>query len=206
MKQYLFVPTVLEFIERPDFFSRVCAWALRVFAALFLLGALIGWFQVWKAVFELNGAGILGGVLFQIFFVIGAYMVLHIVWLRAAAMEVLKEHDFRVIPLQEIFFKMLGEIYASLALTAGLGRGLLRLFVDHGRLVDNISSAIPGIGWEHAYLKQLFGGSEGISGFLNAVLFMLGGVVSAVLWLVIFYLLAEFVSLWLGVARDLRKH
>jgi hypothetical protein len=205
LNKFLFIPAALDIIARPDFFRRVCAWTVRVFGALFALGAVIGWFQLWKAVFELNGAGILGGVLFQVFFVIGVYMVLHILWLRAAAMETQTDNDFVLLPLEIIFLRMTGEIYASIAITAGLGRGVLQLFVDHGRLVDNISSTIPGIGWEHGALRHLLGGNEGISSFLNALLFMLGGVVSAALWLVVFYLLAEFVSLLLGMARDLRK-
>lgn len=205
IKSFLVVPAVREQIARADFFSKTGAWAVRVFAVLFLLGAIIGWVQLWKAVFELNGAGILGGILFQVCFVIGAYLALQVLWIGAGLLEAQRDEDFRVIPLLPIFLRMSGELYASVALSFGFAKGLLRLFVDHGRLVENINSAIPGIGWEHAFLKQLFGGNEGVSGFVNAVLFMLGGVVSAVLWLAVFYLSAEFILLLLGIARDLRK-
>lgn len=205
MKQYFFVPTLLEIIERPDFFNRSCAGAVRVFAALFALGAVIGWFQMWKMVFEMNGAGILGGVIFQLFFVVGAYMVLHFLWIRAGHIEALGATDFVVLPILPVFFKLCGEVYASIALSAGLGKGVLHLFVNQSRIADRTSSTIPGVGWEHSFLVQLFGGSDGISSFINAILYALGGVISAVVWLVIFYLASEFVSMLLGIARDLRK-
>ena len=203
MKQYFFIPTLLEIIERPDFFNRGCAGALRVFAALFALGALIVWFQIWKAVFNMNGAGILGGVIFQLFFVVGVYMVLHLLWVRAAHIEALVPAEFVVLPILPVFFKLCGEMYASIALSNGFGRGALHLFVNQSQLGER--SALPGVGWEHAFLVKLFGGSDGISSFINAILYALGGVIGAVLWLVIFYLAAELVSLLLGIARDLRK-
>lgn len=205
MKQYLFIPDALAFIEQPDFFNRVCAWAVRVFAVLFALGALIGWFQMWKAVFKMNGAAILGGVLFQVFFVIGAYMVLHILWLRSNRIETPGAADFSVLPIVPIFFKMCGEIYASVALMSGFAKGVLHLFADQSRLADRTSSTIPGVGWEHSFLVRLFGGSDGISSFINAILYALGGVISSVLWLVLFYLAAELVTMLLGMARDLRR-
>jgi hypothetical protein len=205
LKQYFFIPALLEIIERPDFFNRVCAWAVRAFAVLFALGAVIGWFQMWKAVFEMNGAGILGGVIFQLFFVLGVYMVLHILWIRSGHIETLGKSEFVVLPIVPIFLKLCGEVYASIALSAGFGKGVLHLFVNQSRLADRTSSTIPGVGWEHSFLVKLFGGSDGISSFINAILYALGGVISSVLWLVVFYLAAEFVTLLLGVARDMYK-
>lgn len=205
MKEYLFIPKALEKISERDFFTRTVSWSIRVFAALFALGALIGWFQIWKAVFDMNGAAILGGVLFQICFVIGAYMALHVLWIRAAQVEGLPVDDYAVIPILPVVLRMQGEVLASLAITMGLGKGLLQLFVDQTRLGDRTVSAIPGIGWEHNFLVGLFGGRDGISSFINAILHILGGAVGAVVWLVVFYLLAEAVMLLLGMARDLKK-
>jgi hypothetical protein len=205
MKQYFFIPALLEWIERPDFFNRVCAWAVRAFAVLFALGALIGWFQLWKAVFDMHGAAILGGVIFQLFFVVGAYMVLHVLWLRAAHLEALGVSDFAVLPIVPVFLKMCGEVYASVALSSGFGKGVLNLFVDQSRLAERTTSTIPGVGWEHSFLVKLLGGSDGISSFINAILYALGGVISSVMWLVLFYLASEFVSMLLGMAKDLRQ-
>lgn len=206
MQQYLFIPKALEKVAERDFFTRTVAWSIRVFAVLFALGALIGWFQLWKAVFDMNGAAILGGVLFQLCFVIGAYMALHVLWLRAADVEGLTVDEYRVIPVLPLVLRMLGEMLASLALTMGLGKGLLQLFVDQTRLGDRTVSAIPGIGWEHGFLVELFGGQGGISSFINAILHILGGAVGAVVWLVLFYLLAEAVTLLLNMARDLKRN
>lgn len=205
MKQYLFVPALQEKIAEPDFFTRTVAWSIRVFAVLFALGALIGWFQIWKAVFDMNGAAILGGVLFQICFVIGAYMALHVLWIRASEVEALTVGEYRVIPVLPVVLRMQGEVLASLAISMGFGKGLLQLFVDQTRLGDRTVSAIPGIGWEHKFLVQLFGGSDGISSFINAILYILGGAVGAVVWLVTFYLLAEVVKLFLDAMSSLVK-
>lgn len=205
MEKYLFIPWAQAKIAERDFFIRVAAWSIRVFAVLFALGALIGWFQIWKAVFDMNGAAILGGVLFQICFVIGAYMVLHVLWIRAADVGGLKVDEYRVIPILPVTLRMMGEVLASLSLTMNLGKGLLQLFVDQTRLGDRTVSAIPGVGWEHGFLVEMFGGQGGISSFINAVLYVLGGAVGAVVWLVVFYLLAEAVLLLFGMARDLKK-
>lgn len=206
MKEYLLMPKVLEKIAERDFFTRTLAWSIRVFAVLFALGALVGWFQLWKQVFDMNGAAILGGVLFQVCFVIGAYMALHVLWIRANDVEQLVVDEYRVLPILPVMLRMQGEVLASLALTMGLGKGLLQLFVDQTRLGDRTVSAIPGIGWEHKFLVELFGGQGGISSFINAILHLLGGAVGAVVWLVMFYLLAEAVKLLLGMAADLRKN
>lgn len=205
MTPLFFVPALRERIGKPDFFAHYGALLIRAFAVLFALAALIGWFQVWKRVFDMQGAAILGGVLFQLCFVIGAYMVLHVLWLRADDTAATDTSDYAVIPILPVFLKMLGEVYASLAVISGMAAGLLQLFVDNSRLADRTFGDVPGIGWGHAFLIEMMGGRDGISSFINAVLLAAGGLITAVIWLAFFYLLAEAVTLMLNIAKDLRR-
>ena len=65
------------------FFSRTVAIVLRVVAALFVLFCLATFFKAGKLIFELPANGILGGVLFEIFFILAAYAVAHVLLIRA---------------------------------------------------------------------------------------------------------------------------
>ena len=201
MKKYFFMQPVLKFIGEGTLFSRIFASALRVFAVLFSIGALIGWIQLWKVVFDMSGAAILGGFLFQVFFVIGVYMVVHTLWIRAADIQAIGKSEFTIIPIVSIFLRMLGEIYACIALAVGVGGGVLQLFAGYSGLADRATRSIPGIGLSQSLLSGLFGG-DGASSFVSALLLMVGGAIGAVFWLVLFYLASEFIVVVVSIARN----
>ncbi|WP_448562008.1 hypothetical protein [Trichothermofontia sp.] len=185
MKKYFFMQPVLKFVREGRLFSRVFAAALRIFAVLLSISTLIGWIQVWKVVFQMNGAAVLGGLIFQALFVVGVYMVVHTVWIRAADIEAIGKSDFMVIPIVSIFLRMLGEVYACISVAVGVGGGILLLFGAYGGLAYGATHAIPGMGWQDSLLSGLFG-SYSTSSFISALLLAVSGAIVAVFWLVLF--------------------
>lgn len=203
MQKYFFMPRVLKFIGEGTLFSRIFASALRVFAVLLSIGALVGWIQLWKLVFHMSGAAILGGVLFQAFFLVGVYMVVHTLWIRAADIQAIGKSEFTIIPIVSIFLRMLGEIYACISVAVGVGGGVLQLFGGYSTLASRATSSIPGLDWQQSLLSGLFGGDT-TSSFISALLLMMGGAIGALFWLVWFYLASEFIVVLVDIARNTR--
>ena len=203
MQKYFFMPRVLKFIGEGTLFSRIFASALRVFAVLLSIGALVGWIQLWKLVFDMSGAAILGGVLFQAFFVVGVYMVVHTLWIRAADIQAIGKSEFTIIPIVSIFLRMLGEIYACISVAVGVGGGVLQLFAGYSGLASRATRSIPGLGWQQSLLSGLFG-DDTTSSFISALLLMVGGAIGALFWLVWFYLASEFIVVLVDIARNTR--
>lgn len=198
MKNYLFMQPALAFIGQGRLFTSLVASALRVSAVLLSLGALVAWLNMWKVVFNMDGVAILGGVLFQAFFVIGVYMVVHACWIRAADIRVLHGSDFTVIPILSVLLRLLGEINACVSLTLGVGGGVAALF--GGYLGYQIGQGIPGLGLTQSFLFDLLG--RGGSSFVSAVLLAVGGAIGAVLWLFLFYVASEMLVALVAIARN----
>ncbi len=193
MKNYLFMRSVLTFIGEGRLFTGIVAGALRVLAVLLSLGALIAWLQMWRTVFNMGYVAILGGLLFQVFFVVGVYMVVHTFWIRAADIQVVHAPEFTVIPILSILLKMLGEVYACISLALGVGGGVAALFGDY--------LGIPGIGVPQSLLYDLLGSR---SPFIAAVLLAVGGAIAAVVWLFLFYVASEMLVALVDIARNTR--
>jgi len=198
MKKYLFMQRALAVISQGHLFTSIVASALRVFAVLLSLGALVAWLRMWKLVFNMNGAAILGGALFQAFFVIGVYMVIHTWWIRAEDIRALRGSEFTVIPILSVLLRMLGETYACVSLTLGVGGGVAALFGAH--LGNRIAWFLPGVSLPQFLLVGLLGGSE--NSFISAVLLAVGGAIAAVFWLFLFYCASEILVALVAVARN----
>jgi len=198
MKKVLFMEPVLRFIGEGRLFTGVVASAVRIFALLLGVGVFVAWVQLWKLVFNMHGAAVLGGLLFQGFFVVGAYMVVHTMWLRSMDIQHIERSDFNVTPILSILVRMLGEIYACISTTLGVGGGVAVLFGSY--LAPYITEFIPGIAWPQALLFRPFAG--GTSAFVSALLLAVGGAISAVIWLLVFYFMSEILLAVIDIARN----
>src|SRR3954466_10841862 len=124
MKDYLFVPHLLNLIARPRFFNRALAISLRAAAALILLVSLVSFFHASKIIFNLPAAGILGGILFQLFYIVAVYTVVHIFIIRADDIDNLPGSEFNTITLLSILLQLIGEAYAAFVSLIALGGGI----------------------------------------------------------------------------------
>jgi hypothetical protein len=184
--------SALQLISQGKFFRRVFAIALKVLAGVIALAGLLGWIAAWKLVFELPAAGILGGIVFQVLFVVAIYMVVHTLLIRARDITNLPEAEFTVIPIASIFIKLTGEIYACFGIVIAVGGGILIWFA--GGYAQTILSTSREI------IPFLPSSSEGT--FVDGLVFIAAGALIAFFVLVFFYLLSELVVVWVAIARN----
>ena len=193
MEKYFFMGAVLEIISQGQFFRKAYAVTLQILAALIAIAALVSWITVWKSISAFSAEAIVGIIIFQLLFVIAVYMVIHIILIRAGNINALPDSDYIVIPIVSITLKLIGEIYASFITVISVAGGILSWFIGSGAfyMVKRPSLLIPS-----------YGSGEG---FWGGLVFMAGGLFSAIVGLVIFYFLAELVVVLVDIARNIKK-
>ncbi len=193
MEKYFFMAGVLEKISQGQFFRKAYAVTLQILAGLIAIAALVAWITVWKSISGYSSEAIVGIIIFQILFVIAVYMVIHILLIRAGNINALPDSDYTVIPIVSITLKLIGEIYAAFITVISVAGGILSWFIGSGAfyMVKRPSLLIPS-----------YGSGEG---FWGGLVFMAGGLFSAIVGLVIFYFLAESVVVAVDIARNVKK-
>jgi len=193
MNKILFIKPFIENFRKKKVFTKTFATILRILAVISVVAAFVIWILLWKFVFEIPSTGIAGGVIFQIFFLVGIYMVTHTVFLRAQNIAQLKTDEYTVVPAVTVFLKLLGEIYASLTAAIALGGGILIWFAGgYGlQLLEEVPRFIP----------QYRGGTT----FLGGVIFLVGGLTVAFFTLIAFYFAAEFFNIVTDIALNTKK-
>src|SRR4030066_309912 len=122
MENYFFMRTVLNWLAEPRRLNRLLAITLRVLAALIVPASLVTFFKAGKVIFALPASGILGGVVFQIFFVLAVYAVVHGLFIRARNIDALPGGNYNMFPLGAVLLRAAGEAMAAV-LSPGAGGG-----------------------------------------------------------------------------------
>lgn len=202
MEKYLFMKPLLQRISEGSFFKKIFSIILNIAGVIIALVGLVSFVKMWKFIFELSPSGILGGIIFQLFLLIGIYMLVHILIIRAKEIDNLPESEFTVIPIVSIFLKMIGELYASFISIISVGVGILFWFAGWyaGDLFREIFNFIPSFMPKHFGLILQFGDEP----FVQGLLVVIGGFFNAFFTLVFFYLLSEGVVVLVNMARDMR--
>lgn len=180
MEKYFFMRPLLDLLAQGRFFSRLVSIVLRVVAALFVLFSLATFFKAGKIIFELPANGILGGVLFEIFFILAAYAVAHVLLIRARDIDNLQSGDLYALSMAPILLKLIGEAYASFVGFVAVGGGLFVWFTNLG--LGKILNPI---------VRALFPTARDDPSFMGGIEFMLSGVLVAIAVLVVSYILSE---------------
>ncbi len=189
MSKFLFMKPVLEQIADGAFFKKAFAWVLRIIAGLMAFGSLLGWFYMWYLLFSSKSAKIImGGVVIQVLFAVLVYVIVHTLLIRAGNIDELESaKDYMVIPISGIFFKMVGEISGSVVAFFGVIGGIAS-WVGAGALMR----MVPGM-------------SAGGSGFIAGLTSIITGVLGGFFLLVLFYLIAEQITVLADIARNTKK-
>jgi hypothetical protein len=180
MEKIFFMKPFIENFAKKGVFSKSFAVILKVLAIITIVVAFVTWVLLWKLVFEIPAAGVAGGVIFQLFFIIGLYMAIHAIFIRAKQISDYKSDEYTVVPVVSIFLKLLGEIYASLTAAIAIGGGILIWFAGGYGL--ELLAEVP------KFIPQYGGGTT----FLGGVIFLIGGLVFAFFTLITFYFAGEF--------------
>jgi hypothetical protein len=192
MEKYFFMKQVLVLISQGQFFRKAFAVALQILAAVIAIAGLVSWIGVWKSISGYSTEAIFGIIIFQLFFVIAIYMVVHTILIRAGDINVLPDADYMVIPIISVCLKLAGEIYACFVTVISVGGAILLWFLGGNAiyLIKRSAPLVPG-----------FGGGDG---FWGGLVFMFGGLFTALFVLVIFYFLGEAVVVMSDASRNLK--
>ncbi|HJW81490.1 MAG TPA: hypothetical protein VJ396_04525 [Acidiferrobacterales bacterium] len=170
--------TVLNWLAEPRHLNRLLAITLRVLAALIVPFSLVTFFKAGKVIFDLPASGILGGIVFQMFFVLAIYAVVHGLFIRARNIDALPGGEYNMFPLAALLVRAAGEAIAAFISLVAVGGGIYVWFTGKG--VGTILNPPP-------KFLPLFGDTT----FMGGIEFMVGGVLSAILVVVITYLAVE---------------
>lgn len=194
MKNIVFMEYLLELIRREDFFKRISGIYLQIVAVTILIASVLGFVLGWKDIFNMEATGVLGGIFFQLFFVVAIYMVLHAILIRAKEIKNLPETESSAISISAIYIRLFGETYASLTGVMAIGGGIFIWFGGGGVRASNaLFKALS-----HYFPFSILRGES----FVQGLTFMARGVLYAFLFLLASYLLAELITAVANIARN----
>ena len=192
MNNIFFMKPVLQLTSQGNIFRQAFVWILRIIAGLLVIAALVGWVRLWIAIVELSGAGIVGGVIFQLALVVAVYTVVHTLLIRAGDIGKLPESEFTVLPIVAVFLRMIGEIYACFAVSIGVAGGIFIWFAGREAVGLIRQLRIPFI-------------SSSGGGLVGGLSMMIGSIIAGFLVLVLFYMTAEAVVVIVKIAQNTRR-
>lgn len=189
MDRCLYFGRVIDALARGREFRNHASRFLKIAAAGIAFTGLIALFNAWQFTSRQEASGIIGGIAYMFFLVIGIYMVVHAIIIRAGNIAALQDGEFTLIPLCAVLSLLAGEAFAAFTASVSLGGGLLIWFAPRGaiHLLKEISTFVPT--------------GEGTD-FLAGILFMIRGLVRAAAALTGGYLVSE---LLLVVGRQAGK-
>jgi hypothetical protein len=188
--RYFFIAPLLNRLGQPEFFCRVIAVALRVSAALIVLFSLAIVFKVGKITFELAYNRVLGGILFEIFFVLAVYAAVHVLVIRARDIETVHGMESYSISVLVLLLRMLGEAYCAFVGLMSIGGGLFVWFTN-----QNLGAALGPL------VRTLFP-TVGDDSFMGGIEFMASGMLIGLGALVVSYAASQALGLLIRPARS----
>lgn len=195
MDKYFFVRPLLSLLSQARFFHRAVAIILRVAAGLTVLFSLTTFFQAGKLTFGLPANAILGGVLFEVCFILAVYAVVHVLLIRARDIETLEGGDLYALRTLPVLLRMMGESYACFVSLVGVGAGIFVWFtaMSQNKVLN-------------PFVRSLFPSMREDASFMGGIEFMLSGVLISIVALILSYVTAEAVSHWLRRPKDNNGH
>lgn len=187
MESYYFMRKVQSWLAEPRNFRRLIAMTLRAVATLFVPLGLVVFFKAGKVIFDLPASGILGGILFQTFFVVAIYCMVHGLFIRAKDIDLLPPSEYHLLAIGATVLKALGEALAAFIALVAVGGGIYIWFT--GKRVSTILNPLPDF-------LPVFGDAS----FVGGIQLIVGGVLSAIVLLSIAYLTAQLLQLVENVA------
>jgi len=188
MENYYFMRSVLGWLAEPRHFNRLMAITLRFVAALVVPLSLVTFFKAGKVIFDLPASVILGGIVFQMFYIVAIYCVVHGLFIRARDVDALAGGDYNMFPLMALIIRAIAEGMASFICLVAIGGGIFVWFTGKG--VSAILNPPP-------HFLPVYGDTT----FMGGIEFMVGGVLSAIAMLGVAYLSADVLRLLFEVAR-----
>ncbi len=173
-----YMKTALAWLSGARHFNRLMAITLRVTAVLIVPLGLVTFFKAGKVIFDLPASGILGGIVFQVFFVAAIAASVQILFIRARDIDALEAVRYYMFPLTSLLVRAVGEALTVFIACIAVGGGVFVWFT--ARPIAAILNPPP-------YFLPVFGDTT----FMGGIEFMAGGLLSAVVLLGFGYLVAQ---------------
>lgn len=180
MEKILFMRSVLNLLAQDRFLCHAVAIALRVAAVLLVLLSLTTFFMAGRLIFDLPPNGILGGVFFEVFFVLAVYVAAHVLFIRGQQIKELPAGPFVALRLAPLLVRGLGEAYAGFVGLIAIGGGTFVWFTNLS--LNKVLSPV---------VAPLFPSVGDDATFVGGIGFMLSGVAAACAIVLAAYMLAE---------------
>jgi hypothetical protein len=190
-QRYFFMGPLLERLEQPEFFCRLISIVLRGMAALIVLLSLTIFFKVGKITFGLTPDRVLGGILFEVAFVLAVYAAVHAILIRAEQVKAIKAVESYSIAVLAILVRLVGEAYCAFVGLMAIGGGLFVWFTG-----QKLGSALGPV------LPNLFPHVTDESTFMGGIEFVAGGWLVALAVLVVTYAASQALALLIRPARN----
>jgi hypothetical protein len=179
--KYLFMGPLLQLLQKGEFFARMVGVMLQVLAALVVLGSLATIFKAGKVMFDLHPSGIMGGIMYQLFYILAVYAVAHTLLIRAQDITNLKDEEFYALPIAAYLTRLIGEIYAAFVALTAIGGGIFVWFT--GQPVGKIMSPVP-------FMFPVPKNPD----FMGGIELIISGILLATASIIVTYLLAELLT------------
>mgnify|MGYP001466657773 CR=1 FL=1 len=141
MEKLFFMKGFMEWISDKENFKKVVRGLLFCLTVLAVLMGVIMWIQSWKTIFDFAKAdAVIGGILFQLIFLVGLYMLAHIVVIRTGQIKDTGKCRWDKLRILKILAKLTGDIYACINVVLGIAGAIFIWFAGEqaGRVLLNM--------------------------------------------------------------------
>jgi hypothetical protein len=194
--KFLLLKPFLKIVSGGKFFVSAFTLLFRILAVLCIVGAVYFSANLWMNVSSAMPAKqIIMMFLMQIFILALFYAVMNIFFVRADSIQkVSQSNDYAVVPVAVVIIKSFGEIVAASMTLLGVFSALSIWLVDSARGL-NMIMPLPSI------FAPVYGGSGVAGGFIT----LIAAPIAALIYLAIFYCIAELVGALADIAKNTSK-
>ena len=145
MEKYLLAPLLIEKLGQGDGFRSFFARLLKALAIVGAFAALIVFFLGWKDLFALSSEAMIGGILYQMTFVVAVYLAVHCTLLRAAQVQEAAPGRPAAISVASVVLRLVGEVWGFASALLGSGGAVYVWFAGRRAeiLLDKMRAFFP---------------------------------------------------------------
>ena len=124
MDKYLLAPMLIDKLGQDDNFRNYFSRFLKMLAVIGAVAALIVFFLGWKELFDRSAEGMIGGIVYQLTFVVAAYLVVHCTLLRAEEVKKVMPGRSAALSVSVVVLRLLGEVWGAASALLGSGAAI----------------------------------------------------------------------------------
>lgn len=157
MSIFYFIRPVLKALENGKVIRSSVAAIVSMIAVSSLIGGLYLIVRTLETSFQMPAEGIIGGLVLSLIFAVAALIIFQVLWYHASEVRARVDSRFTVTPVISILLRMLGEIYAVLAVGIGMGGCVFLWIIGYNPmyLLPEFANFFPGFSGEGTFVGGL---------------------------------------------------